>query len=242
MLKVIHGKRYYAGCENIDVTEQLAINRACELFKCKYANVQPHSGASANMAVQLAICKAGDTIMGMSLNSGGHLTHGAKPTYSGKNYNSIQYEVNPETYLIDYDDIQEMAYEHLPRLIICGASAYPREIDFKKFRDITDRVNEVIWREIDSIVNRSDESKQKEFEERKCYLMADIAHIAGLVATGLHPSPFPYCDIVTTTTHKTLRGTRGGLILTNDEILAKKINSAVFPRSTRWRTSTYYSG
>lgn len=172
--------------------------------------------------MQIALCKAGDTIMGMSLNSGGHLTHGAKPTFSGKNYNSIQYEVSPENYLIDYDEIERLALEHLPRLIICGASAYPRTIDFKRFREIVDKVNE-----------------QKP-EENKCYLAADIAHIAGLVATGLHPSPFPYCDVVTTTTHKTLRCVRGAVILTNDEDIIKKINKAVFPRFSRWCFTEHY--
>lgn len=180
----------------------------------------------------------------------GHLTHGAKPTYSGKNYISVQYEVNPETYLIDYDAIEELALNRLPRLLICGASAYPRTIDFKRFREIVDKVNETILEDVKDDYNHLPENTQNSidgidwinshYEGRKCYLMADIAHIAGLVATGLHPSPFPYCDVVTTTTHKTLRGTRGGLILTNDEALAKKINSAVFPRNSRRRITTYY--
>lgn len=190
--------------------------------------------------------------MGMSLNSGGHLTHGAKPTYSGKTYNVVQYEVNPETYLIDYDEVERLALEHLPRLIICGASAYPRTIDFKKFRKIVDKVNEIIYAtivyqneaiphpEIESGKMTLTELFDKKFQEHKCYLMADIAHIAGLVATGLHPSPFPYCDIVTTTTHKTLRNVRGGLILTNDEKLAKKIDKAVFPRMSRWWITKHY--
>lgn len=179
-----------------------------------------------------------------------HLTHGAKPTYSGKNYISVQYEVNPETYLIDYNAIEELALNRLPRLLICGASAYPRTIDFKRFREIVDKVNDTILEDVKDDYNHLPENTQNSidgidwinshYEERKCYLMADIAHIAGLVATGLHPSPFPYCDVVTTTTHKTLRGTRGGLILTNDEILAKKINSAVFPRNSRRRVTTYY--
>ena len=239
MQKDTHGKRYYAGCENIDITEQLAIDRACELFKCNYANVQPHSGASANFAAQFAICKSGDTIMGMSLNSGGHLTHGAKPTFSGKNYKSIQYEVDPITYLIDYDEVEKMTLVHLPRLLICGASAYPRTIDFSRFREIVDKVNKKI---MDNILKENDDELMIEvqYNKRKCYLMADIAHIAGLVVTGLHPSPFPYCDIVTTTTHKTLRSVRGGLILTNDEELAKAIDKAVFPRLSRWRTTKYY--
>ena len=229
------------------------------MFNCKYANVQPHSGSSANLAVQIALCNAGDTIMGMSLNSGGHLTHGAKPTFSGKNYNSIQYEVNPETYLIDYDEVERLALEHLPRLIICGASAYPRTIDFKRFRDIVDKVNKKII-ENDLKENGGDgvhgvraytsaiedgvsepSEKYKWFQENKCYLMADIAHIAGLVATGLHPSPFPYCDVVTTTTHKTLRCVRGAVILTNNDDIIKKVNKAVFPRMPRWWITKYYS-
>ncbi len=233
--------RYYAGCQNVDKTEQLAIDRVCKLFGCKYANVQPHSGASANMAVQFALVPVGGKMMGMSLNSGGHLTHCAKPTFSAKHYETLQYEVDQETYLIDYDKVREQALEFRPRLLICGASAYPRAIDFKKFRDIVDEVNEKTWKEIDSIVNTTPEGKKKEFEEQKCYLMADIAHIAGLIATRLHQSPFPYCDIVTSTTHKTLRGTRGGIILTNDIDLAKKIDKAVFPRSSRWWLTTYCS-
>ena len=197
------GKRYYAGCENIDVTEQLAIDRACKLFGAKFANVQPHSGAQANAAVFYALLNPGDKVMGMSLNSGGHLTHCAKPTFSAKYFTTIQYEVNPETYLIDYDEVEKMALEFQPKLIVAGASAYPRAIDFKRFREIADKVG--------------------------AYLMVDMAHIAGLVATGLHQSPIPYADVVTSTTHKTLRGTRGGLILTNNEEIAKKIDKAVFP-------------
>ena len=197
------GKRYYAGCENIDVTEQLAIDRACKLFGAKFANVQPHSGAQANAAAFYALLNPGDKVMGMSLNSGGHLTHCAKPTFSAKYFTTIQYEVNPETYLIDYDEVEKMALEFQPKLIVAGASAYPRAIDFKRFREIADKVG--------------------------AYLMVDMAHIAGLVATGLHQSPIPYADVVTSTTHKTLRGTRGGLILTNNEEIAKKIDKAVFP-------------
>ena len=197
------GKRYYAGCENIDATEQLAIDRACKLFGSKFANVQPHSGAQANAAVFYALLNPGDKVMGMSLNSGGHLTHCAKPTFSAKYFTTIQYEVNPETYLIDYDEVEKMALEFQPKLIVAGASAYPRAIDFKRFREIADKVG--------------------------AYLMVDMAHIAGLVATGLHQSPIPYADVVTSTTHKTLRGTRGGLILTNNEEIAKKIDKAVFP-------------
>ena len=197
------GKRYYAGCENIDVTEQLAIDRACKLFGAKFANVQPHSGAQANAAVFYALLNPGDKVMGMSLNSGGHLTHCAKPTFSAKYFTTIQYEVNPETYLIDYDEVEKMALEFQPKLIVAGASAYPRAIDFKRFREIADKVG--------------------------AYLMVDMAHIAGLVATGCHPNPCEYADIVTSTTHKTLRGTRGGIILTNDEEIAKKVNKNVFP-------------
>lgn len=197
------GKRYYAGCENIDVTEQLAIDRACKLFGAKFANVQPHSGAQANAAVFYALLNPGDKVMGMSLNSGGHLTHCAKPTFSAKYFTTIQYEVNPETYLIDYDEVEKMALEFQPKLIVAGASAYPRAIDFKRFREIADKVG--------------------------AYLMVDMAHIAGLVAADLHQSPIPYADVVTSTTHKTLRGTRGGLILTNNEEIAKKIDKAVFP-------------
>ena len=197
------GKRYYAGCENIDVTEQLAIDRACKLFGAKFANVQPHSGAQANAAAFYALLNPGDKVMGMSLNSGGHLTHCAKPTFSAKYFTTIQYEVNPKTYLIDYDEVEKMALEFQPKLIVAGASAYPRAIDFKRFREIADKVG--------------------------AYLMVDMAHIAGLVAAGLHQSPIPYADVVTSTTHKTLRGTRGGLILTNNEEIAKKIDKAVFP-------------
>lgn len=197
--------------------------------------------------------------MGMSLNSGGHLTHGAKPTFSGKNYNSIQYDVNPNTYLIDYDEVEKLALKNLPRLIICGASAYPRIIDFKRFREIVDKVNDKIIQNhikenggdgshgtrkyyvIEPEVGEPSE-EYKWFQEHKCYLAADIAHIAGLVATGLHPSPFPYCDVVTTTTHKTLRCVRGAIILTNNEDISKKINKAVFPRFSRRSSTKYYCG
>lgn len=221
--------RYYAGCENIDKGEELAIRRVCELFKCNYANVQPHSGAQANTAAQFAILKPGDTLMGMSLNAGGHLTHGAKPTFSGKYFNVVQYEVNPETLLIDYDELRKMIYENKPRLFIAGASAYPREIDFKKIREIIDKYNKDIhqWIIKDSIAEGEEISKT--YEAMKCYFMVDMAHIAGLVAAGLHQSPIPYADIVTSTTHKTLRGPRGGIILTNNNELAAKIDKAVFP-------------
>lgn len=203
--------RYYAGCENIDRGEELAIERVCKLFGCTFANVQPHSGAQANTAVQMALCKPGDTIIGMSLNSGGHLTHGAKPTFSGKYFNVIQYDVNPETYLIDYDNLEQLVYTHKPRLLIVGASAYPREIDFERIGNFLRVYN------------------QDKDEFNCCYYMVDMAHIAGLVAAGLHQSPIPYADVVTSTTHKTLRGPRGGIILTNNEELATKIDKAVFP-------------
>jgi glycine hydroxymethyltransferase len=197
------GKRYYQGCAPSDVVETLAIERAKELFGCGFANVQPHSGAQANGAVMLAFTKPGDTIMGMSLDAGGHLTHGAKAAMSGKWYNAIQYGVNADTHLIDYDQVEALAKEHKPTLLIAGGSAYPRIIDFARFRAIADEVGAMF--------------------------MVDMAHFSGLVAAGVHPSPFPHAHVVTTTTHKTLRGPRGGMILTNDEALAKKLNSAVFP-------------
>ena len=197
------GKRYYGGCEYVDIVEQLAIDRAKELFGAKFANVQPHSGAQANTAVYFAILKPGDKILGMDLSHGGHLTHGMKLNVSGKTYESDFYQVNKETGEIDYEEVRRKALEFKPNVIVAGASAYPRIIDFKKFREIADEVG--------------------------AYLFVDMAHIAGLVAAGLHPNPVPYAHIVTTTTHKTLRGPRGGIILTNDEELAKKINSAVFP-------------
>ncbi|WP_421852307.1 serine hydroxymethyltransferase [Marinomonas sp.] len=196
-------RRYYGGCEAVDVTEQLAIDRAKQLFSCEFANVQPHSGAQANGAVMLALLQPGDTILGMSLDAGGHLTHGAPPAQSGKWFNAIQYQVNPDTLLIDYDAIEAQALECKPKMIIAGGSAIPRVIDFKRFREIADKVG--------------------------AYLFVDMAHIAGLVATGAHPSPLPHAHVVTTTTHKTLRGPRGGMILSNDLDLGKKINSAVFP-------------
>lgn len=213
--------RYYAGCENIDAGEELAIERVCKLFNCKYANVQPHSGAQANTAVQMALLKPGETLMGMSLNAGGHLTHGAKPTFSGKYFNVVQYEVNPETFLIDYEDLQNMIFKHKPRLFIAGASAYPREIDFKKIFNIILDYN--------SRLKVEKQLSDEEFEKEKCYFMVDMAHIAGLVATGLHQSPIGYADVVTSTTHKTLRGPRGGIILTNNKEIAEKIDKAVFP-------------
>lgn len=198
-------KRYYGGCENCDTIENIAIERACKLFGAKYANVQPHSGANANLAAYFATIKPGDTIMGMSLDHGGHLTHGSPANFSGKLYNVVPYGLNPETELLDYDEMLRKAKECRPALIMGGASAYPRIIDFAKMKEIADEVGAV--------------------------LVVDMAHIAGLVAAGLHPSPVPYADITTTTTHKTLRGPRGGLILTNSEELIKKINSAVFPGS-----------
>jgi glycine hydroxymethyltransferase len=197
------GRRYYGGCEVVDIAERLAIERACKLFGCAYANVQPHSGAQANGGVLLAVVKPGDTIMGMSLAAGGHLTHGAKPAMSGRWFNAVQYGVRRQDGLLDYDEAAALAAEHKPKLIICGGSAYPRQIDFARFREIADSVGAL--------------------------LMVDMAHFAGLVAGGVHPSPFPHAHIVTTTTHKTLRGPRGGMVLTNDEELAKKINAAMFP-------------
>ena len=195
-------KRYYGGCENIDVVEQLAIDRLKKLFGCDHANVQPHSGANANLAVYVAMLKPGDTILGMNLNDGGHLTHGSKANISGKYFNSVLYGVNKETGLIDYDDVRKIALECKPKIIVAGASAYPRIIDFKKFREIADEVG--------------------------AYLMVDMAHIAGLIAAGLHPSPIPYADFVTSTTHKTMRGPRGGFILCKDEF-KEKIDKAIFP-------------
>ena len=196
------GKRYYGGCEYADGVEQLAIDRACELFGCNYANVQPHSGSQANGAVYAALLKAGDKLLGMDLSHGGHLTHGSKPSFSGKNYHSFTYGVELDG-RIDYDRVMDIAKITQPKIIVCGASAYAREIDFKKFREIADAVGAILF--------------------------ADIAHIAGLVCAGEHQSPFPYADVVTTTTHKTLAGPRGGMIMTNDEDIAKKINSAIFP-------------
>lgn len=226
--------RYYGGCRIIDKTEQFAIERVCRLFECKYANVQPHSGAQANMAVLFAMCKPGDTIMGMSLNSGGHLTHGAKPTFSAKHFKAVQYEVDKETYLLDYDVIRKQAMQEKPRLLIVGASAYPRAIDFKKFREIVDDVNRELLRELSIEYPDRPESEYNEelsniYTQRKCILMVDMAHIAGLVAAGLHQNPCKYADIITSTTHKTLRGPRGGIILTNNEEYIKKINKSVFP-------------
>jgi len=195
-------KRYYGGCEYADGVEQLAIDRACKLFNCKFANVQPHSGSQANGAVYAALLKAGDKLLGMDLSHGGHLTHGSKPSFSGKNYSSFTYGVELDG-RINYERVMDIAQIVKPKIIVCGASAYAREIDFKKFREIADAVGAILF--------------------------ADIAHIAGLVCADEHPSPFPYADVVTTTTHKTLAGPRGGMIMTNNEDIAKKINSAIFP-------------
>ena len=196
------GKRYYGGCECVDVVENIAIDRACKLFGAKYANVQPHSGAQANLAVYFALCEVGDTILGMNLNEGGHLTHGSPVNMSGKNYNFVPYGIDENGYL-DYEELEKLAKENKPKLIVAGASAYPRVIDFERISNIAKSVGAL--------------------------LMVDMAHIAGLVAGGVHPSPVPYADVVTTTTHKTLRGPRGGLTLTNNEDIAKKIDKAIFP-------------
>ncbi len=197
------GRRYYGGCEYVDEVEKLAIERAKQLFDCSFVNVQPHSGAQANQCVLLALCKPGDTIMGLSLDAGGHLTHGARPNLSGKWFNAVQYGVRKEDGLIDFDQVEQLAKEHRPALIIAGGSAYPRVIDFPRFRQIADSVGALFH--------------------------VDMAHFAGLVAAGIHPSPLPHAHVVTTTTHKTLRAGRGGMILANDEALGKKINSAAFP-------------
>ena len=196
-------KRYYGGCEFVDIAENLAIERLKKLYGCQYANVQPHSGAQANQAVFLALIKPGDTILGMSLDAGGHLTHGSRPNQSGKYFNAIQYGINPETSLIDYDEVESLAVEHKPSMIIAGGSAYPRNIDFKKFREIADKVD--------------------------AYLLVDMAHYSGLVAAQEYPDPLPHAHVVTSTTHKTIRGPRGGMILSNDINLGKKFNSSVFP-------------
>ena len=197
------GKRYYGGCEHVDVVEQLAIDRAKELFGAEYVNVQPHSGSQANSAVFLALLEANDTVLGMSLDAGGHLTHGAHINFSGLNYNAVQYGLVEGTGLIDYDQVESLAKEHQPKMIIAGFSAYSQVVDWARFREIADEVG--------------------------AYLLVDMAHVAGLVAGGVYPSPVPFADVVTTTTHKTLRGPRSGMILARDEVLAKKLNSAVFP-------------
>ena len=197
------GHRYYGGCEYVDIAERICIDRAKEIFSAKYANVQAHSGSQANFCVYLALCQPGDTVLGMDLSTGGHLTHGSKASFSGKFYNSVFYGVDKETGLIDFDEVRRMAQEHKPKMIIAGASAYPRIINFKAFAEIAHEVG--------------------------AYLMVDMAHIAGLVAAGEHPNPLPYADVVTTTTHKTMRGPRGGIILTNNEEIAKKIDRAMFP-------------
>ncbi|SCZ54872.1 serine hydroxymethyltransferase [Epibacterium ulvae] len=197
------GRRYYGGCQHVDVAENLAIDRAKQLFDCGFANVQPNSGSQANQGVFQALLQPGDTILGMNLASGGHLTHGAAPNQSGKWFNAVQYGVRQQDCLIDYDEVEALAVEHQPKMIIAGGSAIPRQIDFARFREIADKVG--------------------------AYLHVDMAHFAGLVAAGEHPSPFPHAHVATTTTHKTLRGPRGGMILTNDEAIAKKVNSAIFP-------------
>ena len=197
------GARYYAGCENVDIIENIAIERLCKLFGCKYSNVQPHSGASANTSVFYAFLKPGDTFLGMDLAAGGHLTHGAKPTISGKWFSPISYGIDRDTCLINYDEVESIALLHKPKLIIAGGSSYPRKIDFKRFREIADKVGAI--------------------------LMADVAHYSGLIAAGLYPNPFPHAHVVTSTTHKTLRGPRGGVIMWNDPEYTRKINGAVFP-------------
>ena len=197
------GRRYYGGCQFVDIAENLAIERACQLFDCGFANVQPNSGSQANQGVMQALIQPGDTILGMSLDAGGHLTHGARPNQSGKWFNAVQYGVRKQDNMLDYDQVEALAKEHQPKLIIAGGSAIPRQIDFARMREIADMVG--------------------------AYLHVDMAHFAGLVAAGLHPSPFPHAHVATTTTHKTLRGPRGGMILTNDEAIAKKVNSAIFP-------------
>lgn len=199
------GRRYYGGCEHVDVVESLAIERVKKMFGANYANVQPHSGSQANFATLMALCNTGDTVLGMDLSHGGHLTHGSAVNFSGKLYNFVSYTVTPDAHLIDYDNVLAMAKKHRPKVIIAGASAYSRSIDFARFREIADEVG--------------------------AYLMADVAHIAGLIVAGLHVSPLPHAHVVTTTTHKTLRGPRGGVILSNDEGIAKLVNSAVFPGS-----------
>ena len=218
-------KRYYGGCENVDAIEQLAIDRVKKLFGAEYANVQPHSGAQANMAAYQAILQPGDTVMGMSLENGGHLTHGSPVNQSGKLYNFVPYGVK-EDGRINYDELRQLIFEYKPRLVLAGASAYPRIIDFKTIRESVDAYNESIGISTEPKV-LSDKDIEY-IEKHKCYFMVDMAHIAGLVAAGLHPSPVPYADIVTSTTHKTLRGPRGGIILAKSE-LGKKLNSAVFP-------------
>jgi glycine hydroxymethyltransferase len=197
------GRRYYGGCQYVDVAENLAIDRAKQLFGCDFANVQPNSGSQANQGVFQALLQPGDTILGMSLDAGGHLTHGAKPNQSGKWFNAVQYGVRQDTLEVDYDQLEALALEHKPQMIIAGGSAIPRQLDFAKFREIADKVGAVV--------------------------LADVAHFAGLIAAGVYPSPFPHVHVATTTTHKTLRGPRGGMILTNDEAMAKKLNSAIFP-------------
>lgn len=221
--------RYYGGCRYIDEIEQYAIDKCKELFKCNWANVQPHSGSQANQAVYLALCKPGDTILGMDLNAGGHLTHGSKVSASGKLYNAVSYGLD-DNGIINYEEIKEKLRKYHPRVLIVGASAYSRIIDFERIRNIVDKYNELMTLNTDSFADDEDTFGPKESDEEKiCYLMVDMAHIAGLVATGLHPSPLPYADVVTSTTHKTLRGPRGGIILSNNTYLGQRIDKAVFP-------------
>ena len=208
------GRRYYGGCEFVDVAEQLALDRAKELFSCTYANVQPHAGAQANLGVYVALCQPGDTLLGMSLAAGGHLTHGAKPNFSGKWMNAVQYGVRKDDHRIDYDEVEALAKEHNPKIIVAGGSAYPRVINFARFREIADSVD--------------------------AYLMVDMAHFAGLVAGGAHPSPLPHAHVVTTTTHKTLRGPRGGMILSNDGDIGKEDQFFYFSRLARWSADACY--
>lgn len=222
------GKRYYGGCQVIDEIEQIAIDEAKELFHCEYANVQPNSGCQANQAVYMALCKPDDTILGMDVNSGGHISHTLKIGFAGTFYNSVSYGLD-DNGIINYDEIKEKLYEYNPRLLIVGGSAYPREIDFERIRKIVDCYNLMIQC-ANGVINGNEEEQVNEYISKKCYLMVDMAHIAGLVAADEHKSPFPYADVVTSTVQKTLRSGRGGIILTNDEEIAKKIDKAVFPR------------
>ena len=224
------GKRYYGGCQVIDEIEQIAIDEAKELFHCEYANVQPNSGCQANQAVYMALCNPNDTILGMDVNSGGHISHTLKIGFAGTFYNSVSYGLD-DNGIINYDEIKAKLYEYKPRLLIVGGSAYPREIDFKKIRKIVDEYNaDLKNRLFDDMKGWAEEVILEHYESAKCYMMVDMAHIAGLVAAGLHPSPLPYADVVTSTVQKTLRSGRGGLILSNNEELGKKIDKAVFPR------------
>ncbi len=221
-------KRYYGGCKYIDEIESKAIKDACRLFNCFYANVQPHCGSSANQAVYRALLNKGDTVLGMDLGAGGHLTHGHKMSFSGQDYNIVSYGLD-EDGIIDYDDIQDLLWKHKPRMLLVGASSYSRIIDYGKIRHFLDAYNEDLLDDILEQSNLTDEEVKQRFSETKCYLVVDMAHVAGLVAARLHPNPCDYADVVTSTTHKTLRGPRGGIILWNNDEYTKKINSAVFP-------------